>query len=106
MVDIYENIKYYFENPKKSPFNLIMGDTLDQLEYFSDYRLAQEGKLLWDQINNLQQYVWDLCFRYDYTRWSRMKAPHLPFSCEFNYSETLASYANGIYGYYDVERIE
>ena len=35
-----------------------------------------------------------------------MKAPHLPFSCEFNDDETLASYANGIYDYYDVEQIE
>ena len=35
-----------------------------------------------------------------------MKAPHLPFSCEFNGDETLASYANGISDYYDVEQIE
>ena len=35
-----------------------------------------------------------------------MEAPHLPFSCKFNDNETLASYANGIYDYYDVEQIE
>ena len=35
-----------------------------------------------------------------------MNAPHLPFSCEFNDNETLASYANVIYDYYDVEQIE
>jgi hypothetical protein len=35
-----------------------------------------------------------------------MKAPHLPFSCKFNDNETLASYANGRYDYYDVEQIE
>ena len=35
-----------------------------------------------------------------------MNAPHLPFSCEFNDNETLASYANGRYDYYDVEWIE
>ena len=35
-----------------------------------------------------------------------MKAPHLPFSCKFNDNEPLASYANGIYDYYDVEQIE
>ena len=35
-----------------------------------------------------------------------MKAPHLPFSCKFNDNGTLAYYANGIYDYYDVERIE
>ena len=35
-----------------------------------------------------------------------MNAPHFPFSCEFNDNETLASYARGVYDYYDVERIE
>ena len=35
-----------------------------------------------------------------------MNTPHLPFSCEFNDNETLASFANSIYVYYDVERIE
>jgi hypothetical protein len=35
-----------------------------------------------------------------------MNAPHLPFSCKFNDHRTLASYANGIYDYYDVEQIE
>ena len=24
-----KNIKHYFDNPEKTPFNLIMGDTLD-----------------------------------------------------------------------------
>ena len=35
-----------------------------------------------------------------------MKAPHLPFLCKFNDNKTLASDANGIYDYYDVEWIE
>jgi hypothetical protein len=35
-----------------------------------------------------------------------MNAPHLPFSCKFNDHEILASYANGVYDYYDVEQIE
>ena len=79
---------------------------LDQREYFSDYRLTQKGKLLWDQIYMLHWYARNLCRRYDYTCCSRMKAPHLPFSCKFNDNKTLASYANSIYYYYDVERIE
>ena len=83
-----------------------MVDTLDQREYFRDYRLTQKGKLLWDQIYKLHWYARQLCLRYDYTSCSKVKAPHLPFSCEFNENETLASYANGIYDYYDVERIE
>ena len=99
-------IMYYFDNPKKTPFNYIMGDTLDQHEYFRDYRLTQKGKLLWDQIHMLHWYARELCLRYDYTCCSKMKAPHLPFSCEFNDDKTLASYANGIYDYYDVGQIE
>ena len=38
-----ENIKHYFDNPEKAPFNLIMGDTLDQCEYFIDYHFTQKG---------------------------------------------------------------
>ena len=38
-----KDIKYYFDNPEKTPFNFIMGDTLDQREYFRDYRLTQNG---------------------------------------------------------------
>ena len=46
------------------------------------------------------------CRRYPTASSARMKAPHLPFSCKFNDNKTLASYANVIYYYYDVERIE
>ena len=83
-----------------------MGVTLDQREYFRDYRLTQKGKLLWDQIEMLQWYAWNLCLRYDYTCCSKIEIPHLPYSCEFNDIETLACYARGIYDYYDVEQIE
>ena len=54
----------------------------------------------------LKWYAWQVCLRYDYTCCSRTQAPHLPFSCKFNDYETLASYANCRYDYYDVERIE
>ena len=54
----------------------------------------------------LHWYARQPCLRYDYTCCSRMKAPHLPFSCKFNDDKTLASYANGIYDYYDVVQIE
>ena len=40
-----KDIMYYFGNPEKNPFNYIMGDTLDQREYFRNYRLTQTGKL-------------------------------------------------------------
>ena len=38
-----ENIKHYFDNPEKTPFNSIMGNMLDQCEYFRDYRLTHKG---------------------------------------------------------------
>src|SRR3954470_20211688 len=101
-----QNIMYHFDNPEKTSFNLVMGVTLDQREYFRDYRLTQKGKILWDQIYILKWYARQLCSEYDYTCCSRMNAPHLPFSCKFNDNETLASYARGIYDYYDVEQIE
>jgi len=46
-----KDIMHYFDNPEKTPFNYIMGVTLDQREYFRDYRLTHKGKLLWDQIH-------------------------------------------------------
>ena len=44
------DIMYYFDNPEKTTFNFIMGVTLDQREYFRDYRSTQKGKLLWGSI--------------------------------------------------------
>ena len=38
-----KDIMDYFNNPEKTPFNLIMGVTLDQREYFRDYRLTEKG---------------------------------------------------------------
>ena len=96
-----KEIMYYFNNPEKTPFNFVMGDMLDQCEY-----LTQKGKQLWDLISMLRWYARQLCLIHDYTCCSRMKAPHLPFWCKFNHNKTLASYANGRYDYYDVERIE
>ena len=29
---------YYFDNPEKTPFNYVMGDMLDQREYFRHYK--------------------------------------------------------------------
>ena len=41
-----KDIMHYFNNPDKIPFNYIMGDTLDQREYFRDYRLTQKGTIM------------------------------------------------------------
>ena len=40
-----KDIMHYFNNPEKTQFHYIMGDTLDQREYFREYRLTQKGKL-------------------------------------------------------------
>ena len=38
-----KEIMYYFDNPEKTTFNFVMGDMLDQREYFRDYRLIKKG---------------------------------------------------------------
>ena len=81
------NIEYFFDNPDKYLFNMIMGYTLDQHEYFRDYRLTQKGKHLWDQIKMLRWYAWNLCSIHDFTCCSRKDPKHLPFQCEFNDTE-------------------
>ena len=62
-----QDIMYYFDNTEKTPFNYVMGETLDQHEYFRDYRLTQKGKLLWDQFIILRWYARQLCVMHDYT---------------------------------------
>ena len=71
---------HYFDNPKKTPFNYIMGVTFDQREYFRDYCLTKKGNLLWDQIDMLHWYAWNLCQIYDFTCCSEdpKKSPSLP----------------------------
>ena len=78
-VGYVKDIMYYFNNLEKTPFNYVMGVTLDQREYFRDYRLTQKRKLLWDQNHILNWYARQLCLRYDYTCCSWMKAPTFPF---------------------------
>ena len=87
----------------ETPTSLVEGKSLDEHACFVRHHISEKGKLLWDQIHILYWHARQLCLRYDYTCCSRMKAPHLPFSCEFNDNDTLASYANGIYDYNDVE---
>ena len=59
-----KDIKYYFNNPEKTPFNYVMWVTLDQREYFRDYRLTQKGNyygikfIYW--IDMLGNYAWDM----------------------------------------------
>ena len=45
-----KDIMYYFDNLEKTPFNFIMGDTLDQREYFRDYRSTQKWEIIMGSI--------------------------------------------------------
>ena len=66
----------------------------------------KKGRLLWDQINILLCYAWNLCEIYDFTCCSKNPKKHLPYLCEFNNNEILSSYAKGVYSYYDIEKNE
>ena len=101
-----KDIMYYFDNTKKTPFNFIMGDTLDQREYFRNYPLTQKGKLLCDQIYMLYWYARKLWLRYDITCCSENPKNHLPYQSEFIDNGIVSSYAKGVYNYYDVQQIE
>ena len=69
-----KHVNYSFDSPEKSSSNFIMGDTLDQREYFRDYCLSQKGKHLWDQIRILQWFAWHACSRCDFTCCSKIEA--------------------------------
>ena len=45
-VGYVKDIMYYFNNPEKTPFNYVMGVTLDQREYFRDYRLKKRETIM------------------------------------------------------------
>ena len=90
----------------ETPTSLVDGKSLDEHAHFVHHRVSQKGALLWDQINRLLCYAWNLCELYDFTCCSKNPKKHLPYLCEFNDNEILSSYAKGVYNYYDIEQIE
>ena len=70
------------------------------------HRLSEKGVLLWDQINRLLCYAWNLCEIYDFTCCSKNPKKDLAYLCEFNDNEILSFYAKGVYSYYDIKKIE
>jgi hypothetical protein len=70
------------------------------------HRLSKKGRLLWNQINCLLCYAWNLCELCDFTCCSKNPKKHLPYLCEFNDNEILCSYEKDVYNYYDIEQIE
>ena len=90
----------------ETPTSLVDGKSLDEHAHFVRHRLSEKGRLLWNQINRLLCYAWNLCEIYDFTCCSKNPKKHLPYLCEFNDNEILSSYAKGVYSYYDIEQIE
>ena len=90
----------------ETPTSLVDGKSLDEHAHSVRHRLSEKGRLLWDQINRLLCYDWNLCEIYDFTCCSKNPKKHLPYLCEFNDNEILSSYAKGVYSYYDIEQIE
>ena len=70
------------------------------------HRISGKGKLVWDQIQRLQCYAWNLCEIYDITCCSENPKKHLPYQCEFSDNGIVSLYAKGVYNYYDVQQIE
>jgi len=90
----------------ETPTSLVDGKSLDDHAHFMCHHLSEKGKLLWNQINKLLCYAWNLCEIHDFTCCSKNPKKHLPYLCEFNDNEILSSYAKGVYSYYDIEQIE
>src|SRR3954464_7399015 len=90
----------------KNPTDLVEGKSLDEHAHYTRHRLSEKGKNLWDQIQTSYCHAKLLCHIYDFTCCSNIDHKHLPFQCEFNENEILSSYANGVYDYFDVEKIE
>ena len=51
----------------ETPTTLVEGKSLDEHAHFVRHRLSEKGKLLWNQINCLLCYAWNLCEIYDFT---------------------------------------
>src|SRR3954463_1295681 len=83
----------------------------DQQKWYKEHRLSQKRIHLWKQIHQLYDYARNLCSIYNISfcrdeSCCFMRHKHLAFQCEYNDDETLASYANGNYNFYDAEQIE
>ena len=61
---------------------------------------------MWDQINRLLCYAWNLCEIYDFTCCSEHPKKHLPYQCGFIDNGIVSSYAKSFYNHFDIEQIE
>ena len=90
----------------ETPTSLVDGKSLYEHAHFVRHRLSEKSRLLWNQINSLLCYAWNLCEIYDFTCCSEDPKKHLPYQCEFSDHGIVSSYAKGVYNYYDVQQIE
>ena len=74
----------------KTTTSLVDGKSLDEHAHFVRHRVSQKGVLLWDQINRLLCYAWNLCESCDITCFSKNPKKHLPYLCEFNDNDVTA----------------
>ena len=85
--------------------------TKDRENKLNEHHRSEKGKRLSVQVIKLENFATDLCSTYDES-WclneSRCwrKGKHLPFQCDCNENETLASYARGYYDFDKLEQIE
>ena len=85
--------------------------TKDREDKLNEHLRSEKGKHLSVQVIKLDNFATDLCCTYDES-WcfneSRCcrKCKHLPFQCDYNDNETLASYARGYYDFDKLEQIE
>ena len=51
----------------ETPTSLVEGKSLKEHAHFVRHHLSQKGRLLWNQINCLLCYAWNLCEIHDFT---------------------------------------
>ena len=90
----------------ETPTSLVEGKSLDEHACYARHRISEKGKLLWDQIQRLQCYAWNLCEIYDVTCCSENPKKHIPYQYDFIDNGIVSSYAKGVYDYHDVQQIE
>ena len=83
----------------------------EQQDYYKEYRLSEKGKYLWKQISRLNYFAKNLCSTYDESYCFNeslccRRHKHLPFQCDYNDNEILASYARENYDFDNLEQIE
>ena len=95
----------------KTRYSLIGWLTKDRENKLNEHLWSEKGKHLSLQVIKLHNFATDLCSTYDESccfnesRCCR-KHKHIPFQCDYNDNETLASYARGYYDFDKLEQIE